>query len=993
MTIVSDTPPKIEETGIIVNLPTTPPKWHWGLTSDSRVPWGSQALEGRRLAQYIPAVAGVRNARSRTRLLSMGSEDSYAFPPIELVNCIRERVSTWKADGYPGATATTKRLIDHWEHLEESTGRGLYFAQLDAVLTHIWLRETADGDILGRLGVINQTYSDGIFRIAHKMATGSGKTVVMAMIVVYHTLNSIDHPEDNRFARNFLFLTPGITVRERLSSALAPEKISNDYEEFALLPPGREDDLLLSEIHVANWHKLRPETLANAPGKKERDLIKGGTGVEMEVKETPEQVMLRLLGPGGPETPLVVFNDEGHHCHRGKLRKPKDTEWFEGLRNINNTGRLLYATDMSATPVHLAEDNPPLYEWIVSDYSLIDALESGLTKIPSVPTVQLVDSTEQIEARYRDLYTHTDSRQRQTFTSDANNNHLLKEALAYLYEDYETALQNWQKVHAQDIEAATHPAMAIVMNSIKNASAVFGYISGREHGLVEFANWLDPDKTARTPYPRTVLVTSHIEEEGKVTGQVKQIMDELAQEYRSLYPYHFQHNDTTEEVIRRVLNTVGRTGQPGEHIRCVVSVNMLTEGWDARNVTHMLGFRKFGSQLLCEQVAGRTLRRVSHIRGPNGLYREESAKIFGIPFPQYAEPIEPPPGDDERPVVTIYPRNSFAAYEVRWPNILNYRRAESVGNIVLHLDDLDRMEPMSVGKASDESFILATVAADSVERVENQLFEEEFVYQVAGEYTKRLSDRLTVSDNQSDDVFRSAPVFAQALTHLRTLLRAQKLVGPDDPDNWDASAVPGIADWIETNLRVAGVSIDSRPLLRVEGNKLSPWLYTSALRPYQTVKDERLVYGETRKSHVNYAHCDSSWETRLSIVLDESELVTKWARINRLPWYIPYVDENRWQRHYQPDFLIVIERSDGPELDIIVEVKGEVRPTDRVKRRWTEDVFVPGLNEHIEYGLKSGRRWSYLYLEEAALFVQSETHALKETVDEHIALEMAKGAE
>ena len=306
----ADLPPKIDENGIIVNRPTEPPKWHWGLTSDSRVPTGSQALPGRRQAQYIPAVAGVRYSRNMTRMLSVGLEDSFAFPPIEMVNTIRERVKDWRTSGYLGATTTSKRLIDHWERLEESTGRGLYFAQMDAILTHIWLREAADSDILSRLGVINQRYNDGIFRIAHKMATGSGKTVVMAMIVVYHTLNSLDHPEDNRFARNFLFLTPGITVRERLSAALAPEKTGNDYEEFALLPPGREDDLLLADMRVANRHKLNPETLPNAPGTKERNLIEGGIGVAMDVKETPEQAIERLIGAGGPEAPVVVFNDE-----------------------------------------------------------------------------------------------------------------------------------------------------------------------------------------------------------------------------------------------------------------------------------------------------------------------------------------------------------------------------------------------------------------------------------------------------------------------------------------------------------------------------------------------------------------------------------------------------------------------------------------------------------------------------------------------------------
>ena len=351
-----------------------------------------------------------------------------------------------------------------------------------------------------------------------------------------------------------------------------------------------------------------------------------------------------------------------------KTRCPQNTQWFEGIQQIRDTGLLRYVVDMSATPIFLAQSNPRPFDWIVSDYSLIDAIEAGLTKIPRVPT----STNRSNDSELRDIFSHTDSKQAGDFRPDVTgNNTLLKEALNSLYRDYEEKVEEWR-----DLGRAEPPVMAIVMNSVKNANAMFQHIAG---GAVTplLSNYEGQGKDQIRNDPRTIIVHSKMEDGEAATGETGRYIRDLADVYRRNSKYGFSDADKAEEVIRRVMNTVGRSGLPGENVRCVISVNMLTEGWNTKTVTHLLGFRKFGSSLLCEQVAGRTLRRVTRTKEDDEIrFEPEYAQILGIPFPQYGEP-DPDPCRKEKKrfqPVTVEPEPNKRHLRVEWPNVVQLRR-------------------------------------------------------------------------------------------------------------------------------------------------------------------------------------------------------------------------------------------------------------------------------------------------------------------------------
>ena len=372
----------------VINSPFETPQWRWQLDTSTKA--YAPALPGRRESQNIPPVAGSRKLRTTQALPGeMGAQ----WIPLKLVNDIRTTVLSWQEDGYPGITQTSRDLISHWTDEEACQ---LYFAQLDAVLTHIYLNEAATESDQGRNPRNKRRFNDGILRMAHKMATATGKTPVMAMLILYHTANHRNAaPDDHRFTRRFLVITPGLTVKERLQDSLDPGHEDSDWKAFNLVPPGDqwEQALTSASVNVINYHQMQPKDM-EPTSTKQQQLIAGGSNPttleELEArKETPRDVVDRIADGKSQQGPILVINDEGHHCHRGDPDKknalPQNTQWFEGIQQIRDTGLLRYVVDMSATPIFLAQSNPRPFDWIVSDYSLIDAIEAGLTKIPRVP--------------------------------------------------------------------------------------------------------------------------------------------------------------------------------------------------------------------------------------------------------------------------------------------------------------------------------------------------------------------------------------------------------------------------------------------------------------------------------------------------------------------------------------------------------------------------------------------------------------------------------
>ena len=787
----------------IINSPYGTPNWRWQLDSSTKA--HAPALPGRREAQNIPPVAGSRKLRGKQSFPNdMGSH----WIPLKLVNDIRAAVLDWQQNNYPGITQTTRDLINHWTDEDACQP---YFAQLDAVLTHIYLHEAASAEVKDQIQDINDQFNDSIYRMAHKMATATGKTPVMAMLILYHAANHRNAElSDSRFTRRFLVITPGLTVRERLQDSLDPGHDDSDWKAFNLLPPGDQWERALSSasVNVINYHQMQPKD-AEPTSTKQQQLIDGGasptTPQEMEArKETPKDVIDRIADGKSQQGTILVINDEGHHCHRGDPDKkntlPQNTQWFEGIQQIRDAGMLRYVVDMSATPIFLAQSNPRPFDWIVSDYSLIDAIEAGLTKIPRVPT----STNRSNESELRDIFSRTDSKQAADFRPDVTgNNVLLKEALGSLYRDYEKTMENWKNRPEQ-------PVMAIVMNSVKNANAMFRHVA---NGAVTplLSNYGGQGKDEIRDDPRTIIIHSKMEDGEAATGETGRYIRELAEVFRRSPKYDFSDSDRPEEIIRRVMNTIGRPGLPGENVQCVISVNMLTEGWNTKTVTHLLGFRKFGSSLLCEQVAGRTLRRVTLDKQEDGAkFIPEYAQILGIPFPQYAEP-DPDPDRKERkrfPPVTVEPDPDRRHLRVEWPNVIQVRRTagsrpvevrakpggpDEVHEAPAHISERVNVEPTAGATARFEGDPPATAT--------------KFIYNVAGAVVKRIENETEEQARDGDDnapIIQLARLFSQTVNSGQEYHRKEWLTGPNNQDRWpsDELAILSASEWLHRNIQV-----------------------------------------------------------------------------------------------------------------------------------------------------------------------------------------------
>ena len=227
---------------LIVNSPYEEPARHWRYDRSTRL---FDLVPGRRPAGYVVASKDSRSF-----------DDPGVFVEIPLVNRIRPRVKAWREAGHPGVSGVTRRLLRHWMDPEEFAARRFFFCQVEAVETLIWLLEAPAAE---RVGLHIPSDGGGFQRLCAKMATGSGKTVVMAMLIAWQVLNKVAHPQDRRFSRNVLVIAPGLTVKSRLA-VLKPAHPENYYEAFRILPPALLDKLRQGRVAVRNWHALNWET-------------------------------------------------------------------------------------------------------------------------------------------------------------------------------------------------------------------------------------------------------------------------------------------------------------------------------------------------------------------------------------------------------------------------------------------------------------------------------------------------------------------------------------------------------------------------------------------------------------------------------------------------------------------------------------------------------------------------------------------------------------
>jgi len=301
----------------VINSPFAEPKRHFRFSDEGIT---NEIIQERRISSYFIPIAKPKKGGQ------LSFETEWTNDRLEenvFINRVRERVATWRRGEYVGVTRTTRSLLKYWTRAERE--RKLFFCQIEALETAIYITEVAnkysDNWIENTLREKNAQANALLYRIAFKMATGSGKTVVMAMIIAWQALNKIENPQDKRFSDSFLVVAPGITIKDRLR-VLLPNDPDNYYLQRDVLPGGMLERLGRAKIVITNFHAFKRREKVSA-GKLTKSILTGNSKeAESPFLESPDQMVRRVCRELGNKKNVVVLNDEAHHCYRSKPAGP-----------------------------------------------------------------------------------------------------------------------------------------------------------------------------------------------------------------------------------------------------------------------------------------------------------------------------------------------------------------------------------------------------------------------------------------------------------------------------------------------------------------------------------------------------------------------------------------------------------------------------------------------------------------------------------------------
>ena len=978
----------------ILNSPYDEPKRHFRFTDEGIT---NEIVEERRISSYFVPIARPRK-RGGNQLTFDTEWTEDRIEENKFINQVRERVSQWRNQKYPSSTITktSKLLLDYWQR--EDRSRKLFFCQIEAVETAIYVTEVArkygDAWIENKLQVANSEANPLLFRTAFKMATGSGKTVVMAMIIAWHALNKIANGQDPLFSDTFLIVTPGITIRDRLR-VLLPSDPQNFYRMMDIVPPTMLEELGKAKIIVTNFHAFKQREKVPAGKLTKSILTRGETS---PFTETPDQMVRRVCRELGNKKNIVVINDESHHCYRHKVdteveelkgderkeaekREEEARVWISGLEAVKAKLGVKAVYDLSATPFFLrgsGYSEGTLFPWVVSDFSLIDAIESGIVKVPRVPVAD--NSMVGAQPTYRDLWFRIrenlpkKGRRTEALTGEPNLPAELEGALQSLYLNYEKYYRSWEENTEARSRGLTPPVFIVVCNNTSVSKLVYDYIAGWEKELKDGSTVVVPGKLSLfnnengglwSSWPNTILVDSEQLESGEaMSDDFKKIasieIEEFKSEYRARFPGRDVENLTDEDLLREVMNTVGKPGKLGEQIKCVVSVSMLTEGWDANTVTHILGVRAFGTQLLCEQVVGRGLRRMSYVASDDGKFKPEYAEVYGVPFsfiPSAGSAEDPKPGPPPTRVRALEDRISC---EITFPRLAGYRYELPAEKLVATFSEDSRM---------------ALSTADVPTKTENA--------PIVGETSIHTLDELKQRREQE-------VVFLLSKYVLERYFR--------DPENntkpWLFPQLLSITrDWLSQCVTCKDNTFPQLLLLIEFANQAAQKIYHAVvngdqgskrlmpiLRPYDTIGSTRYVdFDTTRqtyqtkpgKCHISDVVLHSGWEGKMAQTLEDMEEVISYVKNQNLGFTIPYTI-NGEEHNYIPDFIVRVDDGKGKQdpLNLVIEVTGEKKKDKEVKVSTTRAFWVPAVNDHGGLG-----RWAFLEIQDpwdAANFIRRD---------------------
>lgn len=989
----------------ILNSPYEEPTLHHALDADGQ-PLDEPPRQGRRPSELITPIPKPRKRKksknqSQTQL-GLHKDDGISteeqeYNPTPIINEIRSKVQSWRQIPSPndwGVTPATARLLQHWRAYNFE-GIKPFFCQVEAVETIIWLTEVArsrrshpnaknkntERIVWEHVEGANEQANPELLRLALKMATGAGKTTVMAMLIAWQTVNAVRSPTSNLFTRGFLIAAPGITIRDRLR-VLLPSDPDSYYKDRELVPADMLDDVNKAKIVITNYHafQLRETMDVNKVG---RSLLQG-RHEPIVTKEREGQMVRRVAEELMGLKNIVVINDEAHHCYRekpnnediddlkgdDKKEAKKENEaarlWINGIEAFKRKLGVRAVYDLSATPFFLQGSGyaeGTLFPWTISDFSLMDAIECGIVKLPRVPVADNIPNAD--VPIFRELWDHirSDMPKKGRGSSKGDLDPLemptkLQTALFALYNHYVETFEKWRKA---GIEAP--PVFIVVCNNTSTSKLVYEWIAGWQRSLDD-----DPDELKtehfghlrlfsnfdehgnRLARPNTLLIDSKQLESGEALDnefrkaaelEIEQFKREIAQREGSGSVGELSDAD----LLREVMNTVGKKDRLGEQVRCVVSVSMLTEGWDTNTVTHILGVRAFGTQLLCEQVVGRGLRRYSYDLNDEDLFDVEYADIMGIPFnftakPQVA-PVKPP-----KKMTRVAAVKEREALEIIFPRVVGYR--------------IDLPEERLEAKFTEDSkLILTPEMVGPGKTLLEGIVGEGIELSVAELKDKRPS---TISFELAKHIlytrFRDADgepklhLFGQLKRIVRRWIDEGNLICQGGTGSWMLQYLD-IANQATERIynAIAGAIGDQERIVAV----LDPYNPKGSTRHvgFMTSKDLRKTAPD--KCHINYVVLDSGWEGEMARVAESHPRVISYAKNQGLGLEVPYKDGSR-ARHYLPDFIVQVDDGNGPDdlLNLVVEIKGYRPENVKLKSETMRTQWIPGVNNLGTFG-----RWAF----------------------------------
>jgi len=866
---------------------------------------------------------------------SKSFDDPGIFMEIPLVNQIRPRVGAWREAGYPGVTGITKRLLEHWRDPAERGDTRFFFCQLEAIETLIWLTEASAAD---RQGVVVPGDGGAFPRVCAKMATGSGKTIVMAMLIAWHVLNKATYPQDTRFAKNVLVIAPGLTVKSRLQVLLPDHPDGTYYEMFNIIPPGLQERLRQGRVRVCNWHALAWET---------EDQILRRRSVDKRGAKSDEAYAREVLGDMAKARGLLVLNDEAHHAWRvpaeskvrgiTKAEIEEATKWVGGLDRIHRARGILAAYDFSATPYAPSgkqASEEALFAWIVSDFGLNDAIESGLVKTPRVVVRDDALVAPDLKSRLYHLYMDPDVK------DDLNRKAEPYEPLpGLLTNGYYLLGLDWRETARlwSDEGYPVPPVMITVANRTETAARIkYAF----DHGKILIPELQDPERTLHID-SRVLEKAESLEEAASLGSHEAEDEGDADEGGGAKGPALTKQQKA--ELLRQMVDTVGQVGRPGEHVQKVISVGMLSEGWDVKTVTHIMGVRAFSSQLLCEQVVGRGLRRTSYDVDPDtGLFEQEYVNVFGVPFtfmPHEAGDGPPPPPQPPKDKIEVLAARQ--PFEIRWPNVI---RVEHVCRPTLTLDTATLptlvIDAAKIARVAEVAPIisgkpdLSNMTSIELESLGREFRLQKLVFEAA----RDVYDQMKPSWNGNKEY-----LLAQLIGLSEKVLRSNMILIQPELFNQDelrrrivlALSMQKVVQHIwaairfENTLGLEPVFDGERPL-RSTGDMLS-WYTGKPNAP-------------TIRSHINRCVVDSTWEASEAFELDRNEHVSAWAKNDHLGFEVVYSFDGVI-RKYRPDFLVRL--ADGTML--VLEVKGRDSQQDQTKRQFLDE-WVRAVNQHGGFG-------------------------------------------